>query len=235
MEKKSANHDKKPNICEKLNFAASEANNLLMTNIGLSFADDETCHSIGITSAMSGAGKSVTSINLAYTISKHNKKVLLIEGDLRKPSFGYYLNEKRSKGLSNFLTGQCGLEKVIARKFLGEYGDVIFSGDIPPNPSELLSSDKMRKLIIDMKKEYSSIIIDLSPVYVVSDAIVLSSAIDGMIMVVRHEVTDKTLLSKSMAQLKFADVKMLGFVYNDFQIENHYYKKGKKYAEYSEA
>ena len=130
-------------IGSNLNFAASEAYKLLRTNLEFSFTDDEEQKIIGITSSLKGEGKSITAINLAYTIAEAGKKVLLMECDMRLPTVSKRLNLKSSKGLSNLLVGMNAADEVVQEGVLSETMDVIHAGDIPPNASELLASKRM--------------------------------------------------------------------------------------------
>lgn len=123
---------RKKTIGPSLSFAASEAYKLLRTNLSFSFPDQTGCRVIGITSSASGEGKSTTSINLAYTIAQENRRVLLLEADLRLPTMAKYLGVKTAPGLSNLLAGQCGGTDILQRSGLNKNFWVATAGDIPP-------------------------------------------------------------------------------------------------------
>lgn len=213
------------------NFATREAFNLLRTNLFFSFPEkqDGKGRMIGITSAISGDGKTSVSINLSYSLAEVGNKVLLIEGDMRKPTIAKYLGFEQVTGLSNFLTGN---EKtVIHKNVLHENMDVIFAGDIPLDPTILLDSEKMMKALELLSGSFDYIIIDLPPVAPVPDAAIMAKYLDGMLFVVRHGYTRKRDVMDAFRQLKYTKVRMLGFVYNDYagDHDRYYYKKHGNY------
>ena len=199
-------------IGPSLSFAASEAYKLLRTNLSFSFPDQTGCRVIGITSSASGEGKSTTSINLAYTIAQENRRVLLLEADLRLPTMAKYLGVKTAPGLSNLLAGQCGGTDILQRSGLNKNFWVATAGDIPPNPAELLSSQQMAATIETLKGFFDVIILDLPPVTVVSDAIAVSKLTDGMVLVVRQNYCSKAQVSEAVRKLRFTGSRLLGFV-----------------------
>lgn len=218
-------------IGSNLNFAASEAYKLLRTNLEFSFTDDEEQKIIGITSSLKGEGKSITAINLAYTIAEAGKKVLLMECDMRLPTVSKRLNLKSSKGMSNLLVGMNAADEVVQEGVLSETMDVIPAGDIPPNASELLASKRMEYTLEYLSKYYDYILLDLPPVTVVADALVASKLVSGMVVVVRQDYVGRAALSETMRQLKYVNAKVLGFVFNS--VDDHtlpynkrYYRKG---------
>jgi capsular exopolysaccharide synthesis family protein len=228
---------KLPRLDSEMNFEAKEAFNLLRTNLMLSFPDLQKGRVIGVSSSVSGEGKSFVSCCIAQALAKTGSKVLLLEGDLRLPTVAKKLDIKKTPGLSNLLAGSISeVTDVLQRKVYGNL-DVITSGDIPPNPSELLGSQRMKSLIGLLSQNYDYIIFDLPPVTSVPDALVVSSLTNGMILVVRHEYTDKNSVGEAIRQLKIADAKILGFVYNDNDERNPTYVKkyygGGKYQKYS--
>lgn len=219
--KKRVNIDKKtPNILGggETGFAAMEAYKLLRTNLQYSFADDMGCHTIGITSSSRGEGKSTTSINTAYTLAEAGSRVLLLECDLRLPSISTKLHLKRKPGLSEILSNRDYLENTIQKfsrqKKNGKVEiDVITSGEIPPNPSEMLGSNRMALFIKKLSQNYDYIIFDLPPVMAVSDAVIVSKLLNGVVVVVRDSYTEGNSLKETISQLKFVNAKILGFVY----------------------
>lgn len=216
-----------------MDFVPAEAYKLLRTNILFSLADEGESHVIGITSAFRSEGKSTTSINLAYEIAESGKKVILIDCDLRLPSISRKLNVPRSPGLSNVLAAMDGSNAVIRPSGLHNDVHVITSGDIPPNPSELLAGPRMKTVIEYLKGVYDYIILDLPPVTIVSDALAVSSLTDGMIVVVREGFSNKRAVKDTIEQLKFVDARILGFVttYATPQGKDYKYKGyGDKYG-----
>ena len=211
---------------ESMSFEAAEAYNLLRTNIMLSFPDEEQCRVIGITSAFREEGKSISSINIAWSFANMGKSVLLLECDLRLPTIAKRLALKPEPGLSNVLTGQCKIDEAIQTGPLKNM-HYISAGNIPPNPSELLGSNKMKDLINQLKDYYEYIFFDLPPVNIVADALVVSKLLDGMLIVVRENYSERGALMKMVRQFEFADVRVLGFIYNC--ITDSVSKYGRKY------
>jgi capsular exopolysaccharide synthesis family protein len=233
--------EQKSMIGPHLNFAASEAYKLLRTNLLFSFPAEEKCHVIGITSSFQGEGKSMTAINLSYTLAEANNRVLLIEGDMRIPNFSNRLNLKKTPGLSNLLAGLDSISDAIQRIAFRRSSnpepvkfDVITAGNIPPNPSELMQSQRMQQLIDTLKEFYDVIILDLPPLNVVTDALVASNYVSGVAVVVRSEHASKRGLANTMRQLRLVNAKVIGFIYTnaDSQKKKYYKGYGKGYSKY---
>lgn len=246
--KKSGSHTdpKQPVLIgEGISFAASEAYKLLRTKLQFSFADEEesSCRVIGLSSALSGEGKSLSSINLTYALSQLNKKVILIDCDMRRPTLAEKLRIRKKPGLSSFLTGQCGLEELIQQcgsKNGGTSFHVISAGQRPPNPVELLSSVRMEKMLAILKKVYDYVIIDLPPIGEVSDAMTVANMTDGMLLVVRQNYCETIALSEAVRQFEFVDTRILGIIfnctsehtgkYNKRYYKRYYHRYGKNYG-----
>lgn len=201
-------------LANKLNFASQEAYKLLRTNLMFSTCDEEKCKIIGLTSALRGEGKSTTAINLSYVLAEANKKTLLIEADMRLPRIQRLLQFQETVGLSNVLAGVNKLEEAIRRGVFWDTLSILPSGEIPPNPSELLSSMKMKHILSTLAEDYDYIIIDLPPITAVSDGLAISTLLSGMIVVVRPDYCDRHALADTMRQMEFLNVKILGFVMN---------------------
>lgn len=201
-------------LANKLNFASQEAYKLLRTNLMFSTCDEEKCKIIGLTSALRGEGKSTTAINLSYVLAEANKKTLLIEADMRLPRIQRLLQFQETVGLSNVLAGVSKLEEAIRRGVFWDTLSILPSGEIPPNPSELLSSMKMKHILSALAEDYDYIIIDLPPITAVSDGLAISTLLSGMIVVVRPDYCDRHALADTMRQMEFLNVKILGFVMN---------------------
>ena len=216
-------------IGDRLNFASAEAYKLLRTNLMFSFTDEDKCRIVGITSSLKGEGKSLTAINLAYTIAETGKRVLLMECDMRLPTVAKRLGIESTIGLSNLLVGMNSAAEVLQEAVLSETRDIIPSGDVPPNASELLESNRMAYTLERLAEYYDYILLDLPPVTVVSDALIASKLTAGMIVVVRQDYAGKAALAETMRQLKYVNAKVLGFVVNSADEEsspyNKYYRK----------
>ena len=220
--------DQQEMIGDKLNFASQEAYKLLRTNLIFSMSDENQCKTVGITSALRGEGKSTTAINLAYSLAEAKKNTLLIEADMRLPLVQKVLQFDNPIGLSNVLAGLNKLEEVVQHQVFLDHFSVLPSGEIPPNPSELLSSAKMKKILFSLAEEYDYIIIDLPPISAVSDGLALAKLLSGMLIVVRPDYCDQHALSETIRQLEFLKVKILGFVMN---CKGKQKKKSRRYGE----
>lgn len=198
---------------DDLNFAAHEAYRLLRTNIMFSFTGEKACRVIGLVSSIKGEGKTTTAINLSYVLAENGEKVCLLEGDMRMPQLAKRLDLKAKHGLSEVLTRQTAIDDaIVEKKFSKVSFNVIVSGTIPPNPSELLSSQAATDMFEALSEKFDYIIIDLPPIDVVSDAIVLSNNMDGVIMVVSEGYVSKKLVDAANRQLSLANIKVIGFV-----------------------
>ena len=218
---------------KNLDFTATEQYKLLRTNLAFTLPENEKCPIIGVTSSMRGEGKSTTAINLSYVLAEKGSKVLLIDGDLRIPSIAKKLDIDGTLGLTDMLMGSVdSIEKF--KFYLLDSWYVLPSGDIPPNPSELLGSRRMEALLSELRKFFDYIVIDLPPVNLVSDALSIANLISGMIVVIRQDYTDKMELESCMRSLKLSNVNVLGCVLNGTKQEGGTYGKYKKYRYYKE-
>ena len=209
-------------IGEDIPFGAGEAYKLLRTKLQFYFGDQEdmTCRIIGLSSAKAGEGKSLTSINLAHSLSQLGVRVLLVDCDLRRPTVAEKLGCTQSPGLSEFLAGQGQMETFIRQ----EQGfHLIPSGRVPPNPLELLSSTRFPRLLKRLRSSYDYILLDLPPVGEVGDALAVSRQADGLLMVVRKDKCDRKSLSAALNQLAFVNVKILGMVFNGSETGSTYH------------
>lgn len=204
-------------IGSNVSFVASEAYKRLRTKLQFSFADDSNCRVIGLSSALSGEGKSLTSINLAYTLAQLNKRVILLDCDMRRPTLAEKMGLNKKPGLSEYLTGQHGFKEVIQR--YGEQDEnlafhVISAGESPPNPMEMLSSVRMERLLGSLREAYDYVILDLPPITEVTDAMAVAPKADGMLLVVRQNYCDRVVLRDTVKQFAFIEAKILGVVFN---------------------
>ena len=213
----NAQQSKRALMGPNISFAASEAYKLLRTKLQFSFADDNDCHIIGLSSALSGEGKSLTAVNLAYALAQLDKKVLLVDCDMRRPTLAEKIGILKYPGLSNYLTRQCHLDELvqICEMKKGEcVFHVITAGQNPPNPMELLSSARMKNALETMREAYDYVILDLPPVGEVSDALAIAKETDGILLVVRQNYCDRNVLSETARQFEFIHAKTLGIVFN---------------------
>lgn len=203
------NKEKELLLTKNVPFSVEEAYKSLRTNLIFSMPE-ETCKVIEITSANQHEGKSVTAVNLAIALAKNGYRVILIDCDLRLATIAKKLKIKQKPGLTNLLFGLNGSQEVIYHHPSGI--DVIPSGDLPPNPSETLSSSRMTTMLEFMKNHYDYVILDAPPIGVVTDAAVLAPKVSGIILVVRQGHTRYEGIDDAVQKLKFANGNILGFV-----------------------
>ncbi len=215
---------------EKSSFYVQEAYKTLRTNIRFSLSTGNN-KKFCITSSLASEGKSITILNLAISFAQSGQKVLLIDADLRRPNLAKLLIEKSSPGLSNILAGLCNVEEGI-RKEVYPNLDMIFSGEIPPNPSELLGSPRMKQLISALESRYDYILVDTPPVDIVSDACVIANVLDGVLYLVRLDQTEKDAVAMGLKQLELSGANLMGFVMNGTEPEGvgHYGRKKYRYG-----
>lgn len=204
----------------------SEAYRTLRTNIQYS-SFDKKIKTIVVTSAEAAEGKSTVSGNLALACSQNENKVIIIDCDLRKPSIHKKFKISNLLGLSEVLIGKAQLDDAIQSR--NENLDVLTSGKVPPNPSEMLSSSAMTKLIEKLKEKYDVVILDSAPLGAVTDAQILSTKVDGTILVTRAERTKREVVLEAKNSLEKVGANILGCVLH--AVEN---TKGKYYYYYGE-
>ncbi len=210
-------NDVKKTIGEGLNFATSEAFRLLRTNLlfALPFSslrEGESCRIVGVTSSVSGEGKSTTALNLGYVLAESGKNVLVVEADMRLPTICSRLKLEGGMGLSSLLAGLCTEEEAIRPSGIHDRLTIMASGPTPPNPTELLGSERMKTTLRSVANNYDFVILDLPPMNEVSDALVTSRLTHGMIVVVRQNYATRSSVGEAMRQLDNVGVKVLGFV-----------------------
>ena len=207
----------------------SEQYRAIRTNIEYSNVDQNT-KTILVTSSDKNEGKTTTVSNLAVSFANLNKKVLLIDCDLRNASIHKMFKINNIYGLTDILAKDRAVDKCIQETEL-ENLYVLTAGAIPPNPAEILSSEKMKNLIEDLKNMYDYIFIDTPPIGLVTDAGVLSSFIDGVVLVVKSESVEKKYLEETKKKLDAVDARILGAILNSYKSEqkdyNYYSYYGK--------
>ncbi|MRE71912.1 polysaccharide biosynthesis tyrosine autokinase [Mammaliicoccus sciuri] len=197
----------------------------IRTNILFSTADNEV-QTIVFTSEKPAAGKSTISANVAITYAQAGYKTLLIDGDMRKPTQHYLFNTNNIDGLSNLIIKKSDISKAIHTTD-EEYLDVLTSGPIPPNPSELIGSENLVKIMEELKKIYDFIIIDTPPVNTVTDAQLFSEIAKYVVYVVDVKNNDRSAVKKGKELIEKAGAKILGVVLNkaseDKSSSSYYY------------
>jgi capsular exopolysaccharide synthesis family protein len=177
---------------------------------------DETHKRILVTSSISGEGKSFISTNLGISLALMGKKVVLIELDLRKPKLSEQFNISRKSGITNYLIGKMTADELIKNTPF-ENLFLIPSGPIPPNPSELISNEKLNELLTFLEKSFDYILIDTAPVNPVTDAFILSPLSDVTLYLIRYDYTPKIFIQKLQEQYNKGSLKNPAIVYNGIQ------------------
>ena len=229
----AANVEKAKNVLTSdSKFAIVEGYKIARTNLVFSLtAQDSNC--VAVTSWSKGEGKSTATVNLAISFAKMGKRVLLIDTDLRRPNLHNLLKLKNDTGVSDII-GQFGDFQTAVHHDAVANLDVLTSGAIPPNPSELLASPYFAELIKKVKEEYDYVIMDTPPLGVVTDTLLLKDFVGGYVMVVREKVTSHGDIERALQSIKLADTKVLGFIkvgcemrsrgygYNKFRYRSNY-------------
>lgn len=190
----------------------SEQYRLIRTNILFSSVDEEV-KSIMITSPEPADGKSTTALNLSIVLAQQGKKVLLVDADLRKPSIHYSFQVSNITGLTNVLTKETDLEGAISTTYIPNL-EILTCGDIPPNPSELLNSKAMEKLMKKLEEMYDYVVYDSPPVLAVTDAQIIANRCNGVVLVIASGKTHKERALRAKELLAKAKSKILGVVIN---------------------
>lgn len=227
------NQEREYILSDKTDFFVREAYNTLRSNITFSLTD-KGCKIVAVTSTNPGEGKSITALNISTAYAEINKKVLLVDCDLRKPKVHKLLKIKSAPGLSNVLIDEIKPSESI--QTIGQYGiDVITAGDIPPNSTQLLESEQLNELLEYVKDKYDYVILDTPPINVVIDACILAKHTNGIIYVIKQSYAKKDHIFNAVRQLEFSQGKIIGFVLNDINDKkalNLPYKGKYKYKKY---
>jgi protein-tyrosine kinase len=210
-------------IKDNLNLPAEEAYKVLRTNI-LFCGIKKPIKTLSLTSNMSGEGKTTTSTNLAVSVAKSGKKVLLVDADMRKPASYKYLDDSGIKGLSNLIANNATLDEVINKTNIsGLY--FIGSGPKPPNAAELVGSSEFSRFVETVREQFDMVIIDTPPLGSVIDSAIIASQTDGSILVIETNSVSYRKVVRMKEQLEKANAKVLGVVLNKMkksEYKNYY-------------
>lgn len=179
-----------------------------------------------VTSAGPGEGKSTTIANLAVTYAQMDRKVVLIDADMRKPTVHHTFHLSNRWGLSSVIAQQCGCEEVLQKTDIPNL-DIISSGVIPPNPAEMLASKRMSVILDQLREQYEVILIDTPPVLAVTDAQLMAAKSDGVILVMESGKVKREIAMKAKASLEQVKARILGAVLNNVK-----HKQGTDYYYY---
>jgi tyrosine-protein kinase Etk/Wzc len=209
----------------------SEAFRALRTRVQFSRVDRESLKTILITSPAPQEGKSIIALNLAGIFAQSNKKTLLIDADLRKPRQHQIFGKDKQPGLTDYLVADVKFEKVLNSTDMNNLF-LITSGTIPPNPAEMLNSVQMEEFIAKVRSEFDFVIIDSPPIIAVTDAEILARKVDGNILVVSAEYTERDMLDRALQLLKNDQSVLIGTVLNNFNTKPGYGSYHKYYYYY---
>lgn len=209
-------------------FAVKEAYNSIRTNL-LFTQQGEKCPIFVVTSPTANNGKTINSANLAINFAQMGKKTLVIDADMRNPSLHKLFSLSSRNGLSEILAGLT--DNITVTKTDIDNLSVLTSGKIPPNPTELLSSPRMDKLLDFVKEHYDCVFIDTPPVNIVTDATVFSQKATGYVIIVKTDTTNVPELKTTVSTLQGINANILGFILNDANSEKKkYYSYYRKYS-----
>jgi exopolysaccharide transport family protein len=202
----------------------AESYRALRTSLLLTFAGGPP-KVILITSALPEEGKTTTSVNSAIVLAQKGTRVLLVDADLRRPSIHKTLGMGPRIGLSNLLTGNATLQQAIVPSSILPDLDILPAGTPPPNPAELLASSKMRNVLEELRQQYDHVVIDTPPTLSVTDAVVMSTSADAVVLVIRSGHTTKPALRRAREILTQVNARVCGVLVNavDLNSPEYYY------------
>ncbi len=213
---------------KKVPFAVSEAYKSIRTNL-ISVLHKQNSKIAVISSPNASEGKSTTSINIAISLSQINKKVILIDADVHRPSIHTKLKMKNDDGIMNILNGVSTFDEAVYR--YNSRLDVLTTGPIPQNATEIFSDPSFDRLLEELNEKYDYIILDTPPVNLLSDSLVIAQKCGGIAFVVRAGITTHEALRRAVASAKQLDIKILGLILNGSDYSKSYYQK-KYYSSY---
>ncbi|MDX1583502.1 MAG: polysaccharide biosynthesis tyrosine autokinase [Thermoanaerobaculia bacterium] len=207
----------------------SEAYRALRTSLLLSSAEE--LRKILVTSSVPKEGKSTTTVNLATVLAQMGKRVIVVDADLRKPKIRQIFEAPSKKGLVDYLAHQAEIEDVIESSKIANLS-FIQSGPIPPNPSELLASPRMRALLDSVTETFDYVLIDSPPVLPVADAVILGNQVDGVVLCVQGGKTPREVVQRASGKLRQAGTHTLGALLNNLDARSQGYRYTQQYYEY---
>ena len=211
-------------------FQVMEAYKMIRTNLLFSLATTDS-RVVVFSSAEPSAGKSTLSANLAIVMAQTGARVLLVDADMRKPSQHRNFKKTRSLGLSKVLGGLNTLDECLHHNVKPNV-DLITSGPTPPNPSELLGSARMKSLLEELENRYDYIFVDMPPLCVVADALVVAPNAAGVVLVARHNQTMYDEFSEALEKVETSGAKLLGVVLTDMKVGTGNYGRYGRYGRY---
>ncbi len=187
-------------------------------------AADNAPRAILVTSAAPSEGKTITASNIAVAMAQAGNRMLIVDCDMRRPKLHRMFNVPRDRGLSNILVGNCTIDEAIIHSTVPGI-DLIVSGPVPPNPSEMLGSQHMIHFLEEIRARYDRIIVDSPPVTAVTDAVILSRLVDGVLLVIRAGESHREIGKNALGLLQGASARILGAILNGVEMgrDSYYY------------
>ncbi|HEY0404616.1 MAG TPA: polysaccharide biosynthesis tyrosine autokinase [Pyrinomonadaceae bacterium] len=218
-------------LIEDARSPVAEAYRHLRTSLLLSSAGQPP-RTILVTSSQPSEGKTTTAINTAVMLAQTGADVLLIDCDLRRPRIHAHFGMPNGRGVTNYLSGESDLESVMQPYEKLPNLRLMTSGPVPPNPAELLGSDEMRKLVGMLSERFTHVVIDSPPAISFTDAAILSTLVDGVMLVVHGGKSSRAVVRRAKQQLLDVGAHLFGIVLNNVKLESHDYYYGSYYADY---
>ncbi|UCA61911.1 polysaccharide biosynthesis tyrosine autokinase [Chryseobacterium rhizoplanae] len=208
----------------------AEAFRILITNMNFMLPKKKETKIVFVTSTVKGEGKTFVSVNLALTLATPNKKVIIIGSDIRNPQLQRYNPARKGLlGLTEYLyNDKLSWKEIVHVSTFNPYLDVIYSGSIPPNPTELLTNGRYQNLIEELKDKYDYIILDTAPLMLVTDTFLIADMADVTLYVTRSQYTENALIDFANKSISSQKIKNVGFILND--VDKDYFGYGNKYG-----
>ena len=216
------------------NFRMAEAYKLIRTNLLFTLANTDN-RAVAFTSAEPNAGKSTTCCNLGIVMAQTGARVVVVDADMRKPTQHRNFRVSKIEGLSKILGGLSSLDECVQKNVVPNL-DLIPSGAIPPNPSELLGSARMAELLAELRRRYDYVFLDTPPLAVVADALVMAPHIAGLVLIARQRQTTYDELNECVEAIRQIHANLLGVIVSDVQSTGagySRYEKGRYYRSYN--
>jgi capsular exopolysaccharide synthesis family protein len=209
----------------------AEAYRHLRTSLLLSSAGNPP-RTILVTSSQPSEGKTTTAVNTAFMLAQTGAEVLIIDCDLRRPRLHANFNLANTRGLTNFLSGECSIDDVLQTYDGVPNLKLLTSGPVPPNPAELLGSEQMRNLLKSLSGRFAHIVVDSPPAISFTDASILSTFVDGVILVIHGGRSSRAVVRRAKQQLLDVGANIFGVVLNNVKAESHEYYGAGYYSSY---
>lgn len=208
----------------------AEAFRILITNMNFMLTKKKEAKVVFVTSTVKGEGKTFVSVNLALALATPSKKVIIIGSDIRNPQLQRYNPARKGlRGLTEYLyDDRTKIDDIVHTSTFNSYLQVIYSGSIPPNPTELLTNGRYEELINELKHQYDYIILDTAPLMLVTDTFLFAEMADVTLYVTRYGYTEKALVDFANKNIDSGKIKNVGFVLND--VNTNYLGYGNKYG-----